>query len=74
MKIPSLIYNIALAFILFIVLSPGLLLSIPASNDKDSLSPYINFRSYEVGPVSSIVHAFVFCLFYFGISSLIKKD
>ena len=68
-NVPPLFKNIILAFILFIVLSPGLLLSIPASNDKDSFSPYINFTSYEVGPISSIVHAFVFCLLYFSISS-----
>ena len=73
-KIPPIFYNIALAFISFIIFSPGLLLSIPASNDKGDLSPYINFTSREVRVSASFVHAFVFCLVYFGLSSFIKGD
>jgi hypothetical protein len=76
MKIPTIIYYIIYiiyAFILFIVLSPGLLLNIPASNDIGSFSPYINFRSNEVTLESSIVHAFVFCLLFFGVKYLIEK-
>jgi len=70
MKIPSIVYNIGLVFILFIILTPGLLLSIPASNNEDKFSPYINFTSNEVTLTSSIVHSAVFCLLYFSISSL----
>ncbi len=67
-NISSIVYNIALALILFIVLSPGLLLNIPGLNDD-----YISWRSDKVTLESSIVHAVVFCLLYFSISSFLSK-
>ena len=67
-KIPLIVYNIGLALILFIGLSPGLLLNIPGLNDE-----YISWRSDKVTFPSVIIHAFVFCLLYFSISSFLSK-
>ena len=64
----SIILYIVIAFILFIILSPGLLLNIPGLSGE-----YISWRSNKVTLESSIVHAGVFCLLLFGVSHLIKK-
>ena len=64
----SIILYIVIAFILFIILTPGLLLNIPGLNDE-----YVSWRSNKVTLESSIVHAGVFCLLFFGIPHLAKK-
>jgi hypothetical protein len=45
---------------LFILLSPGLILSLPS----------IKIASMETNPTASIIHALVFVLLYFGLSKL----
>ena len=67
------ISNIIYAFILFVILTPGFLVNIPSSDDKDGYPPFINFISHKITLSSTFVHAIVFCLLFFGLSRYIDK-
>ena len=60
--------NIVVAFSLYILLSPGLVLNIPAVQDSDSeysFPPIFSVFSGKNTPISTVAHAVVFCVLYF---------